>query len=410
MKLSLIICVYNTSAELLEGCLDSIFSEAESERFEVIFIDDGSTVDYSETISKYPVKYRKIENRGHLGARLYGISVAEGDYVAFVDSDDTVSRNYHAPMLEIAEKSGADIVINGWAFHTDRTKRICLSDTSMKGKIDSSGDKNLLLFSAQRGKEHSYYVFWNKIYKRELLRNAVEELSATGIFKQRITFGEDALINFFCFKNAKKVKNVNSGLYFYRIHSAQTVTVTDKSKLKTQIDCMSRVLDTMSDCIGGNAHASEIEENINAWRALMSRSHFSAARAQGYKDLYGYIRERYRVGRLDMPTAQDGSAYAAAELLGDNFDAIDSALTELYYAKKPTSARYEKKSKFISRTVAFISETRGETVYSKSADFSVPRRKIKLRDRVIHHPAVSRIGLLLFKKGSRLRAFLKKHL
>lgn len=410
MRLSLIVCVYNTSHELVSDCLGSIYAEHGCEDFEVIFVDDGSTLDYSLFREKYPIRYVKIENRGHLGARLHGISLASGDYISFVDSDDSVSKNYHAPMLSEAEAHGTDIIVNGWAFHTQRTKRICTRDTTMKYEINARGDECLRLFSSQRGAEHSYYVLWNKIYRTELVRRAAKEVSLLVPKGERLTYGEDALFNFFCFKHAKSVKNVNTGLYFYRIHSEQSVVVTSKEKLLSQINCMSQVFRIMLQHAADNRHSVQICENLSAWQALMSRTHYSIARMQRQKQLYPLIAEAYGVKRLKMPTRRDGWFYSSSELLGDNFADVDRALAHLYYSEKPISAKYEKNSIYVSRSVEFARKSRGEISYSRKGPFVVPKRKVKLRDMIIHNPIVYGIGLLLFKKGSRLRAFLKKHL
>ncbi len=410
MKLSLIICVYNTAHSLLTECLESLFSEVGSENFEVIFIDDGSTIDYSETIARYPIKYEKIENRGHLGARLHGISVASGDYVAFVDSDDSVSKNYHAPMLDAARKHGADIVINGWAFHTERTKRICTKDTTMSTSIDVSGDACLRTLTSQRGREHSYYVLWNKIYETGLLKEAARELTTMLSAGEKITYGEDSLLNFLCYKRAKRIKNVSSGLYFYRIHSVQSVIADTKEKLANQIDCMSRVFRIMKAEAAKNAYSDEIEADVCEWAALMSRTHYSKAKALRLRELYPVIKDSYGVQALHAPTFKDGRCYSKSELLGENFSDVDEALTALYYREKPTEIKYERKSLYVGRIISYAREVGGDIIYSNKAKNSIPKRKISLRDKIIHSPLLYRIGLILFKKGSRLRAFLKKHL
>ena len=69
MNLSIILCVYNTKIEYVEQCLDSVFSST-AEDFEVVFVDDGSVVDYSSVLEKHHIKYLRTENRGLLRARL----------------------------------------------------------------------------------------------------------------------------------------------------------------------------------------------------------------------------------------------------------------------------------------------------------------------------------------------------
>ena len=56
MKLSIVICVYNTDKAYLYECISSIFSSTLSD-YEIVLIDDGSTLDYSDIIKEYKLKY-----------------------------------------------------------------------------------------------------------------------------------------------------------------------------------------------------------------------------------------------------------------------------------------------------------------------------------------------------------------
>ena len=407
MKLSIVICVYNTDEKLLNECLASITNSTLDEDYEIVFVDDGSTKSYADLLLKYKVNYCKIDNRGHLGARLFGIKAASGKYVAFVDSDDTVSKNYHKPMLELAEKTDADIVLNGWAFHTDRTKRVCVNDTTMASRIDVKGDDALLLYTAQRGREHSYFVNWNKIYRRELLLRTISELEAIGIANKRLTYSEDALMNFFNFKNAKHVVNTNTGFYFYRIHSSQTVTATDADKVKGQVAAMCASFGIMEEHIGNNKHRETILSNLCEWKRLMFRTHKSYAKSLKSASLLEFVKECYGLDNAPGSVSYDGAVYSNAELLGNNFEQIDAVIAEIYSLGRATTALYEKKSKVISR---LLYACPNDVVFSQKAEYTVPRRDIAIRDRIIHNPIVYKVGMIFFKKGSKLRNFLKKHL
>jgi len=411
MKLSIIICVYNTDKAYLEECLTSIFGSTLSD-YEVIFVDDGSTVDYSDIVSKYKVKYSKTDNNGHFAARLHGIEKASGEYITFVDSDDTVSKNYHFPMVTAADKYNADIVINSWAFRTDRTRRCCISDITMSGNISVTGEEILPFFTACQGKDHSYFVQWNKVFRREMVLSAVNELKATGICDNRLTYAEDVLLSFFYFKHAKKVVNINSGFYFYRIHSSQTVNSTDKKKLITQIECMSLVLKTMFSAIPECEYSEKMKDDITHWKELISRTHYSAARGAGFSDLYPLIKEKYGIQELKTSKFADGKVYINSELLGENFTEIDNALTSVYMANTDITVNYDKSSTFVSRIIYTYSKLSDKKIeYKKeNADISIPVPKNRITDKIVHSKIVYTIGLLLFKKGSRMRNFLKRHL
>ena len=412
MKLSVIICVYNTSYDYLEKCLSSITSSTLSD-YEIVFVDDGSSVDYTEFLAKYKVKYTKTENRGHLAARIHGVEISEGEYITFVDSDDTVSKNYHLPMLLAAESEGADIVINSWAFHTDRTKRAPLSDINMKKSLSLSGDELISYFAESQGKDHSVFVQWNKIFRREVMLSAIKELLFSWRSEKRLTYAEDVLLSFFCYKNSKKIISVNSGFYFYRIHSAQSVTVASEEKLKNQIECMSAVFSVMLANLPEGDGRKKAEENILLWRELMSRTHYSSARYGGYASLLPFIKESYSVNKLRLPVLSDSAAYSESELLGDNFDEIDEALTKVFLSKEEDiTVSYKRSSLVIRRNIETIAKVSGKNIAykKKGADMKIPAPKIKIRDRIIHNAFVYRVGMILFKKGSRARNFLKRHL
>ena len=411
MKLSLIICVYNVPIGYLSECLDSVARSTLSD-YETVLVDDGSTVDYSPLISRYPnLRYEWKENRGLLAARLRGIGLARGEYVAFIDGDDTVSRNYHLPMLELAERTGADIVVNGWAFRSERTARCCVGDATMRGRIDAVGEEALRLFLSGRGRDHSLFVQWNKLFSARLLRKTAERLTADGFENARLTYGEDALMNFLNFGYAGRVVGVSSGFYFYRSHSGQSIHAPTEARLRDQIDSMSRIFRYMEGALRGRADKEKLLSDVRAWREMTSRTHYSYARAGGFCELYPYIRESYGVYRLSMPTLYDQSVYTDCELLGENFECIDDALTSIYIIEGDIAVCYERECRYVRRILDSYDALLGRrTVYLKEASLSVPKRRIRKIHSLVHSRRVYVLGALIFKKGSRLRACLKKRL
>ena len=409
MRLSVIICVYNTEKKYFEECVSSIRKSTLND-YEILVVDDGSEVDYSDIVSKYELRYVKTDNRGQFAARMYALTIAKGDYVAFVDSDDTVSFNYHLPMIDKAQALDCDVVINDWAFHTERTRYYCVNDPLIADNIGLKGDDCLKAFASQEGRAHSYFVLWNKVTKRELLLKAKSELEKTDVIMRRHTFSEDALINFFVFKNAQKISNVHTGYYFYRIHGEQSVNASSKSRLKAHIDDMAKTFDIMLDSIGNNKHGAEIRSSIIKWRSLMSRTHYSYAKANNHSDFYPYIMKKYGVDKLQPSTKADTELYAKHQLLGENFLDIDKALRKIYFEDANVTVIYDKDDKYVERTMKYIERIKHDVTESNKKTMMVPKRIISFKNRLLHNYFVYSMGLILFKKGSKARAFLKRKL
>ena len=127
-KVSVIVPVYNTK-NYLNKCLDSLISQSYS-NYEIIVINDGSTDGSKEVIEEYERKYSNIIviNQNNLGlsvARNIGIKVASGKYLAFVDGDDYLGRDFILNLVNKAEVDNADMVVCGYCMVDDTDREIC---------------------------------------------------------------------------------------------------------------------------------------------------------------------------------------------------------------------------------------------------------------------------------------------
>ncbi|MAZ47978.1 MAG: glycosyl transferase [Halobacteriovoraceae bacterium] len=84
--ISVIIPVFNRAVEL-ERALSSVFNQTYKD-FEVIVVDDGSSDESAHVASKFDVQLVQQENLGVSAARNRGIEISNGEYIAFLDSDD----------------------------------------------------------------------------------------------------------------------------------------------------------------------------------------------------------------------------------------------------------------------------------------------------------------------------------
>ena len=408
MRLSLIICLYNTQRELFDKCLSSLTASTlaySDTTWELCVLDDGSTQEYTDIIEKYGknvnITYKKTENRGIFLARLEAFNMACGEYVAYVDSDDEVTFNYHLPMLLEAERTGADIVMNEWAFATDRTRYFCKSRLT-EGKL--CGEEILDAFFGDSGKDQGLYVLWNKLYKRELLGEALTDTRLAIDDARGFNYSEDTVINFFVHKRAKLLSRIFSGYYFYRVHTSQSVNVLSSDRLRSHILGMRKTFRVMESYLpAGSPH----QNSLTLWRALMSRTHYSHALGGGYSELYPLIKESYGVEHLRRATLSDGKLYAKNRVLGENLSEIDGLLLKLW--REGGEARYNEKDGYVAAAVGFIERMRPSNSNSGRI-IVIPRQRVSFKLKLLHNYFVYTLGMILFPKGSKIRAALKKRI
>lgn len=112
-RISIIIPVYNVEKYLCQ-CVDSIINQS-YKNFEIILVDDGSTDGSAKLCDKYARKYDFIRvvhkaNGGASEARNVGVSVAVGDYILFVDSDDFIEPEALAGIASVVNENPVDLV------------------------------------------------------------------------------------------------------------------------------------------------------------------------------------------------------------------------------------------------------------------------------------------------------------
>lgn len=112
VDISVIIPAYN-AAKTIARCLDSVLQQ--QPRIEIIVIDDCSTDDTFETCREHQANFdniRIVRNETNIGqglSRNKGIELAKGEYLAFVDSDDVISRYMYEDLLSMARRGGYDL-------------------------------------------------------------------------------------------------------------------------------------------------------------------------------------------------------------------------------------------------------------------------------------------------------------
>lgn len=159
MFLSIIIAVYN-DVEGMSNVLKSIeLSGKDFSDFEVIIVDDGSSVSYDEVLTtiSFQYKYIKQENGRQGKARNRGMKEADGEYLWFVDADDLIAPNAISDIVK--------------TIHTHQQKEIYYFDAITNGDTLNSSCVDCLRDEILLGQANNKYTVapWNKVYKKDFL-------------------------------------------------------------------------------------------------------------------------------------------------------------------------------------------------------------------------------------------------
>lgn len=223
-SLSIIIPVYN-AASYLPACLDSIYAQGVDESdFEVICVNDCSPDNSREIVLEYQKTHKNLclidhaENRKAGGARNTGVNAAKGEWIWFVDADDTIEPEALQKVLYHCQNDDLDaLCFNYQLLYEYRTVLEHVFDDSR----DVQSGVEFLLSTFGDGLIYHLGYPVRAVYRRSVL---VEH----GIrFPELLLYGEDTTFMAEGVMYAKRVKAISDVLYNYR----QNVATSSSAQL-----------------------------------------------------------------------------------------------------------------------------------------------------------------------------------
>ena len=265
--LSVIVPCYNKEKSIAIT-MNALLKQTVINDMEIILINDCSTDKTLKTLEKYKkdnkdvniIVYSQPKNMGIFAARVIGVSLSNGLFVAMLDADDWTDRNYYEDLLYKALPD--KITHETFLCYKHEGKLYKLFDRCYKQCVDIVYNCNVVKYYAPDKqydakdsilKHHPYgkylvdplnktlrgvfvsnwHIVWNKLFKRDNIINI------TYIPQYRIDIFEDILISFVCYMNAKYINIVNTnGKIYYNLtdevdHLTKKITSNEK-KLKTE--------------------------------------------------------------------------------------------------------------------------------------------------------------------------------
>lgn len=218
IKVSVIVPVYNVE-KYLDKCLNTLARQTLKD-IEIIIVNDGSPDNSQKIIDKYTEKYSNMksyikENGGLSDARNYGIKKANGEYIAFLDSDDYVTEDMYKKMYEKAKSGNFDMVVCDLNYiYPDK-----VIPASSNVLTDTTNIKKCML--------NIYPAAWNKIFKRKLFDNGIE-------FKKGVWF-EDVEFIYRLLPSVKSIGTIHEHFNQY-VQRDGSITNTINRKIYHYID------------------------------------------------------------------------------------------------------------------------------------------------------------------------------
>lgn len=207
-KISVIVPVYKVE-NYLTRCVNSLLAQTWKD-IEIILVDDGSPDNSGAICDEFAEKDPRVkvihkENGGLSSARNCGLTVASGDYIGFVDSDDYVLPEMYEKLYLALTENDAEISICSYSYIDEDSGQFLPMNVPLKAEILSRENAYSHLDVCIEG--YSYYVTaWNKLYKKELFDGC---LFAEG------KLHEDEFFAHHIFAKCNKIAVIDDKLYMY---------------------------------------------------------------------------------------------------------------------------------------------------------------------------------------------------
>ena len=269
-KLSIIVPVYN-SEKYMEKCLNRLLEQS-YKNIEVIIVDDCSKGNCEEIAEKYKklderIKYIKHEvNRGLFQARITGSSIATGEYITFLDSDDYVSIDYYRTLMNNIQENNSDIAMGNMVLEYDDGRKEIYNLFNAK-HLNLVGEDCLDEYFEQEGLSFDWHIIWNKIYKMEIWEKALKHYTK---ITTHLLMTEDFAFSTVLFYYAKRLTNVENDCVYYCKHDTTSTSVDDLkfSKFNKNIADIRTSFNFIEDFLKEVNIYEKYQVKFNKWKCL----------------------------------------------------------------------------------------------------------------------------------------------
>ena len=207
-KVSIIIPIYNAEKHL-RRCVDSVLKQ-DFEDFELILMNDGSRDSSGMICDTYAEKDERVrvvhkENSGVSDTRNQAMTLARGEYLQFLDSDDWITPDATGLLVRMAKEHDCEMVIADFY-------RVIGERLSPKGKIREDGilsREDFAMEMMENPADFYYGVLWNKLYRRDIIeKNNL-------CMDKDISWCEDFIFNMEYIRHVKQVYALHVPMYYY---------------------------------------------------------------------------------------------------------------------------------------------------------------------------------------------------
>lgn len=277
-KVSIIIPVYNAEKYLRE-CVESVCNQT-YQNLEILLINDASKDSSALLIEQLKLEDSRIkaihksQNEGVGAARNTGLDIAQGEYILFIDQDDWMDSNHIADLVELLERTQADIAIaNFTRYYMDEERyEIHIADQDYY-ELELTPKE---WFRYQYGQPHNlsscFTVPWGKLYKKFLFENFLYYTGA---------FGEDDRGTWKLYLLSEKIAYMHRASLVYRVNESSMTQTTEKAEIFSVEPVLERI--AVLAMLG-----FDISQEVAAfkWRAQVNRdAKLLAGDIEAYRDL-----------------------------------------------------------------------------------------------------------------------------
>lgn len=276
--LSVIIPVYNVE-KYLKKSVESVLNQTLKE-IEIILVDDGSTdnsgkiCDEISTIDKRVKVFHK-ENGGVSSARNYGIKKCSGEYIYFMDSDDTADSTMLEKMMNSVKKnSDVELVICGYKLLSNRILQHSIPGEIVNDIYYSSDFIEKLICNSLLN------PLWNKLFLK----------SKIGYFDETKSMGEDLLFVINYLNGIRKVEFIDETLYEYVKREGAATSTFKPERIETIVSSYNILSNFLNDSFNGKYNKKMIfDKYFNNIDSLLQLPFYKLKRREEIMDFYEKI-------------------------------------------------------------------------------------------------------------------------